>query len=309
MRIDPRLFLYFVAVADELSFTRAAKRLLIAQPWLSQQIRKLESQLGFALFERSSRSVELTEQGQRVLPDARALAACAHQLDVLTRQLRHTTQSRLRIGIPPYGSQFECFRELVQRYATLYPQASIEIEYGWTPSLLDRLQQGELDLAFVLSDHLAETFESVYVCDAEVFVLMPADDPLARSPRVDIDALAGRAVGTFARALYPRLYDKLFDPVVAAGGRLLQLAQLDPKALKREILSRRLYWLGLADRAGANTPQRNSSLSARTLAGVHPDIAFSMIRLRQHGDPAIDAFWSLIGPVASDYRALATAQS
>ncbi|GAB7554277.1 LysR family transcriptional regulator [Novosphingobium resinovorum] len=104
MRIDPRLLIEFAAVAEEASFTKAAERLRIAQPWLSARIKKLETMLGFGLIDRTTRHVALTQRGRTFLEAARAVTIASEAANALAQNLRH----RERVGSrPPFESRVE----------------------------------------------------------------------------------------------------------------------------------------------------------------------------------------------------------
>ena len=149
MGLDVGLVLHFGAVAEDLSFTRAAARLGMAQPWLSTRIRQLETQLGVPLFARSTRRVELTEEGHALFARAKPLMEAARAVEELAGTLRGGA-GRLRVGMPPYGSRIPERIALVGEFARRWPSTSVELDVGWTPVLLDRVRQGSLDLAFVI---------------------------------------------------------------------------------------------------------------------------------------------------------------
>src|SRR5688572_32124391 len=92
---------YFVAVAEELHFRRAAERLYVAQPAVSEQIRKLEAELGVRLFDRTNRRVEITEAGAALLDEGRRVLAQANVARLAARNARDRATGRLRIGYPP----------------------------------------------------------------------------------------------------------------------------------------------------------------------------------------------------------------
>jgi len=148
MNVDLRQLRAFLAVADELHFGRAAAILHIAQPALSQQIRRTERDLGVDLFERTSRSVALTAAGRVLQGRARSLLRQAERdLDEVVRVGRGES-GRLDVGFVvsalPLGPI-----ERVQAFRERYPSVRVELTEGYTSRLLARIVRGELDLAIV----------------------------------------------------------------------------------------------------------------------------------------------------------------
>ena len=140
---------YFEAVARHQHFTRAAGELRVAQPSVSQQIRKLEGELGAPLFHRTRRGAELTEAGRLLLPRARAvleeLAAARAEVQALSALERGT----LRVGAPPsVGTHL--FPPALARFKERYPGIALVFREGGSLSLVQRLVEGELDLAVVI---------------------------------------------------------------------------------------------------------------------------------------------------------------
>src|SRR5919201_4780440 len=122
-RLDLRLVEYFIAVAEELHFGRAAERLHIAQPSLSQQIRRLEAQLGVRLLERDSRNVELTPAGEVLLREGRKLLRDAERT---LRAARSASTRELRVGF--YGTAgSELLPETLREFAALHPSVTVSI--------------------------------------------------------------------------------------------------------------------------------------------------------------------------------------
>src|SRR5918911_5216086 len=139
---------YFLTVAAELHFARAAQRLFISQPALSQQIRSLEAELGLKLLERNRRGVRLTPEGAAFLPEARAVVQQAdHALEV-ARALAEGATGHLRMSyvVTTPGGLPEL---VVSEYQRRYPQVHINADSGSTTQNLERLRCGELDVAFV----------------------------------------------------------------------------------------------------------------------------------------------------------------
>jgi DNA-binding transcriptional LysR family regulator len=172
--LDLRLVQYYVAVAEELHFGRAAERLHIAQPSLSHQIRRLEQQLGVTLLDRTSRRVELTEAGRALLAEGRRLLAHSERV---VRLVRSASVERLTVGF--YGSAAsELLPDVLRSFAEAHPTVDVSVR----ELLLDRVDEllgGGVDVAFtrLLPGQAAAEFE-VIAQEPRVLAL-PAAHPLA----------------------------------------------------------------------------------------------------------------------------------
>jgi DNA-binding transcriptional LysR family regulator len=176
--VDTRLLRAFVAVADELNFTRAARRLFVAQQALSSQIQQLESRVGARLFERTTRRVALTEAGERLLRHARAvleaLDAATEELDALRRAERTT----LRVGmsgtamVPLVG---ETIREFTERH----PEVELVLSNAGLRQPAAGLKEGTVDVAFVRPPFLDDGISMVTVLTEDRYIAVHADHPLA----------------------------------------------------------------------------------------------------------------------------------
>jgi DNA-binding transcriptional LysR family regulator len=182
--MDLRQLRYFVAVAEELHFTRAAARLLITTPSLSQQVRRLEGQLGVRLFDRSSTGVRLTPSGELLLPHARRTLAAAEELAASAVRLAQGQTTALRLGFISY-SLTEPARRLLTEYARREPDVDLQLrQYEWddpSAGLLD----GSSDAALVrLPFTGADRLSTVEIGRDAPVAVMAEDSPLAREPRV-----------------------------------------------------------------------------------------------------------------------------
>lgn len=139
---------YFIAVAEELHFTRAAERLHIAQPPLSQQIQALEAELGVALFERSRRRVSLTEAGQQFLSSARAILADTERAADNARRAARGELGELRIGLIISLPLTRLIPESINAYRQRYPDVTLQLRDMNTLVQFQALLDGELDLGF-----------------------------------------------------------------------------------------------------------------------------------------------------------------
>jgi DNA-binding transcriptional LysR family regulator len=218
MTMELRHLRYFVAVAEELHFGRAAERLGIKQPPLSLQIRQLERQLGTFLFHRLTRGVELTETGALLLDESRGI------LDQVER-VKAGVQSRARgeTGCIHLGfACATCFEPLVpgiiRAYRERYPSVLVSPEQSNTPLLAAGLRRGEIDVAFVrppLSDGDGLAVEPLV--EEPMLIVLPQWHPRAGDRSVPLAALAPETLILFPRTIGPGLHDAIIASCQRAG--------------------------------------------------------------------------------------------
>lgn len=147
-RVELRVLEYFVAIADEESFTRAAGRLRVAQPSVSQQIRSLERELGEPLFERGPRRVTLTSGGRALLPHARSILATAAAARAEFAARSGLLTGSLALGTVD-GLEETLFPALLGAFHERYPGVVVRLTAGTSAPLLDQVTRGELDAAII----------------------------------------------------------------------------------------------------------------------------------------------------------------
>jgi LysR family hydrogen peroxide-inducible transcriptional activator len=170
---------YFCAVAETSSFTRAAEREQVAQPSLSQQIMKLEEELGVRLFDRLGRTVRLTEPGQVFLPRARAILTELRAAKEEVAERQSTVSGAVRVGVIPTIAPYF----LPARIATFlrkYPQTSITVVEDVTVHLLDRLRNGQVDMAIMALPARGHDLECFPLLNERLYALLPKGHELAR---------------------------------------------------------------------------------------------------------------------------------
>lgn len=191
---DLRLMLHFAVVAEELSFTRAAQRLQLAQPWLSARIRQLEDSLGMVLFERAGRRISLTPNGQRMYEAARPLLAAIQTFEDDVTEIKRGNVSVLRVGALTVGTRDLRQKALFDLFERKDKSAQIVVEKGYTKLLLDRLRRGKLDIAFGVGPISDEALEAITFSTYNIGILMRAFDPLACRGDLKVSDLAGRKI-------------------------------------------------------------------------------------------------------------------
>ncbi|XAH25184.1 LysR family transcriptional regulator [Xylophilus sp. GW821-FHT01B05] len=219
--IDLRLLRYFIVVAEEGHLTRAAQRIGIQQPPLSQQIRVLEHELGVTLFRRLPRGMELTDSGQALLVDARAILAQVAQSIESVRRIAQGERGRIAIGFTESASLHPFVPAVIRAFRQQAPGVALTVEESNTADLVEALRHKRIDVAFIRSpvgDASGLVIETVLVED--MVVALPATHPLAadrRRKNIELSALAAETFIFNRRPSGPGLYDAIIAACRAAG--------------------------------------------------------------------------------------------
>lgn len=144
--LDLRRLRYFLTVAEELHFGRAALRLHLAQPPLTRQISTLENELGFRLFDRTSRAVSLTPQGQHFLPYAQAVLEQVERAQVMADKLAAGSAGQLALGYASSIALSELFSQALQAFAQRFPQVQLTLVEGASVSQWGQIVDGRIDI-------------------------------------------------------------------------------------------------------------------------------------------------------------------
>jgi DNA-binding transcriptional LysR family regulator len=204
---------YFIAVAEELHFGRAAQRLHITQPPLSFQIQSLERELGVQLFVRGRR-VQLTESGRALLAKAREAIEAADAAARAAQQASLMINGCLRVGYPAAGV-FELPPLALRTFQERFPNVAVETVVAPTGAHLEALRAKQLDVAFVRLGVLdRETMQFRTLQLEPLLLAVPEDHALAQLPVVPVELLAGEPIILFPHALEPLLYRYLVTDVL-----------------------------------------------------------------------------------------------
>jgi len=212
---------YFVAVAEEAHVTRAAQRLGIQQPPLSQQIRALEAELETPLFHRKPRGVELTQAGAAFLVEARAILARVEEARDAARRAARGEAGRIGVGFTSSASFHPLVPRTIRAFREAHPLVSLNLEEGGTPELVEALRRERLDAAFVRSPIGAGEGLVVDPVLAEpMAAALPAGHRLtsgSAATRLDLAELAAETFILYRRPLGPGLYDTIIAACRRAG--------------------------------------------------------------------------------------------
>jgi len=209
---------YFVAVAEELSFTRAARRLGIKQPPLSRQIRQLEKELGTPLLRRLTRGLELTDAGKLMLEEARVIL---HQVErAKTGVGRRARGETGRINIGSSGASYfhPLIAAIIRAFVQDYPAVHVTPEASNTTMLVVRVGAGAVDVAFIRPpiDH-HENLKTERLVDEDSVMILPAGHRLSGAKSAPLSALAKEKFIMFPRAINPGQYDSILAACRRAG--------------------------------------------------------------------------------------------
>jgi len=234
---------YFVAVAEELNFSRAAERLHMAQPPLSAAIRQLEQELGAELLLRTTREVRLTEAGATFLEGARRTLAELDRAPSDAQRAAAGDLGSLRVGFS-WNARFETLPAIGRAFRLSHPDVSLLTEEMWNARMLPALRSGVIDAAVSLCPEVTGKFSYVRVRSEPVIALLAQSHPLAGRDAIELHALSEEGFLLFPRELAPRLYDFMasfcrhagFEPRIRgesfhSGWELQILADVDVLAL------------------------------------------------------------------------------
>ena len=288
--IDIRLVKSFVAVADERSFTRAAERLHVAQPWLSVQIRKLEEQLGFRLFERNrNQAVIPSSQAEALLPAARDYLAAADRMAGSARRIRDGATMVLRLGAPDFSAEMPMRSAIVDSFCVDHPEFELEVSNAWTVELLKRVRDCELDIAFTVGPHVDASTEAMVIARYRLSLLGRADELRDFPDPLQLTALAGRTVAIFRRNVNAPFHDSIAPVLEAAGINVGYLAESAYTAILHN--SQRTGMLALV----GNYVEETSVPEPLMIVPIdEAGLSFNLNLVRRVGDrsPAVSALWS-----------------
>ena len=209
---------YFVAVAEERSFTRAAERLWVAQPGLSTQIRRLETELGVKLFERHTRGADLTEAGELFLERARVALAAADAAGATGRDLDAGLVGRLRLGIAS-GAQWRPASDLLRRFSHERPDVELTVLEAYGGTLWRDLRDGRIDALVAPAGHASPDLRALELGSESWVVLIGVGHRLAGIGPVAADDLDGEPIAVTGHrdgAVLDRAVADLFDELGVA---------------------------------------------------------------------------------------------
>ena len=198
----------FVTLAEQQHFTRAALSLEISQPSLSEQIRKLEGELGVELFHRTKRSVHLTGAGHVLLAEARSLLSQAETMADLARQAATGEVGNLAVGFVE-SSVFSQLPRLLSVFRTKYPKVNLKLRELSTEEQLAGMRERSIDVGILRTPIQGSDIETKHLSRESLVVVLPRSHKLARRPTLSLRALRNEKFILYARPEARRLRDEI----------------------------------------------------------------------------------------------------
>ena len=210
MALTFRQLRYFLVLAEELHFGRAAERLHISQPPLSASLKQLEEDLGARLLDRSGRQVTLTPAGELFRQQAGRLLNQLGDARDMVRRLGHATGGRLRIGFTP-TMLFRSVPSAVAAFRTRYPDVELQLLEHNSADQLEALALGRIDLGFIHALPLPDSVNSLTIAEEPFVCCLPGDHPLAGRRRIALEELAHAPLVMFSRSLASHYHDRIMS--------------------------------------------------------------------------------------------------
>lgn len=287
--IELRQLRYFIAVAEELHFGRASRRLHMTQPPLSQAIQALEAQIGAALFIRTRRSVALTPAGHALLPEAMRVLQQVAALPALAQRAASGASGSLSIGFVSIAD-YSVLPTMLREFRIARPDVLISLQEATTDVQLERLADSTLDIGFLippLPDKLRNELDYHPILSESLVLALPEGSAQARRTTVALREVGQLPLIVFPRPLAPRLHDLILG--------CFQRAGITPQIGQEAIQMQTIVGLVSAGMGIALVPQSVSNLKRpgveyRALKDPSPTVEVGLAWRRDNPSPVLAAF-------------------
>lgn len=293
MTIELRPLRYFVAVAEEMHFGRAANRLHMTQPPLSQTIQALEAQLGTALFARTRRSVALTAAGRALLPEAQRLIEQVDGLPRLAQRAAAGESGRLSLAFVS-SADYSVLPSALREFRSAFPDVHIELREATGDVQIDELSANRIDLGILIGaqpDKLDGEFDYLPLLSEPLVLAAPEGMQSSPQKKRSLKSWAELPLIVFPRRLAPVFHDQIFDCFRTAG--------ITPHIGQEAIQMQTIIGLVSAGMGIALVPQSVSNLQRpgveyHALEEASPLIETGLVWRRDHASPVVQAFLELM---------------
>ncbi|PIF98301.1 LysR family transcriptional regulator [Comamonas sp. 26] len=291
--MDLRRLTCFLAVADELNFSRAAQRLHMSQPPLSQQIRLLEQEMGVQLFERSRRAVTLTPAGLLLQEKARQIVELHQQAGELCRMAAHGLAGRLRIAFTASVPLFDEFSAMLRDFRTRYPEVELDLQHMTTGEQIAALTAGQIDIGFMRPSpafRIPVPIREQTLWRDELMLALPARQAADSLP-VALSALADQPFVLHPTVLGGGLHEHILA-LCSEAGFVPHIAQ--PARETSTMLALVAAGLGLSIVPSVYERICPPGVVLQPLADAARHSRIAMVSMQQAPSPCVQMFWQLL---------------
>lgn len=291
--MDLRRLTCFLAVADELNFSRAAQRLHMSQPPLSQQIRLLEQEMGAQLFERSRRAVTLTPAGLLLQEKARQIVELHQQAGELCRMAAHGLAGRLRIAFTASVPLFDEFSAMLRDFRTRYPEVELDLQHMTTGEQIAALTAGQIDIGFMRPSpafRIPVPIREQTLWRDELMLALPARQAAGSLP-VALNALADQPFVLHPTVLGGGLHEHILA-LCSEAGFVPRIAQ--PARETSTMLALVAAGLGLSIVPSVYERICPPGVVLQPLADAARHSRIAMVSMQQAPSPCVQMFWQLL---------------
>lgn len=258
---ETRLLETAILLAEELHFSRTAERLRIDQSTVSKRIDEVESLIGFRLFERDHRSVEVTDSGREFIEQARLALLHIEKAIQRGRSVKEDAETALHIGRSPCTDPF-LMSTLLSIKLPLFPQLRIDVTEQFSCDLIREVVTGGIDLAIATEPPNSLLLTIIKVTESPFYIAISERDELANESSVSLESLAGRVWVMFERKVHPAIYDSVMR--ISGDRRVL------PSQLRRVMVPEDAYPFIVEDRAVAFLTKSGALRMIRNEVTVRP---------------------------------------
>ncbi|WP_372791432.1 LysR substrate-binding domain-containing protein [Paraconexibacter sp.] len=289
-RIELRHLRSFIAVAEERHFRRAAERLHMSQPPLSQQIKALEEALGVTLLDRDRRGVRITDAGAVFLDRARAVLAAMDGAADAARRAQAGELGRLSIGFVG-SSMYGRVPEILRRFRATHPEVHLSLRELNTAAQVDALVHGDIDVGFLRPPVSADGVEIESLLEEPVVVVMPEDHRLVGMPSLTLMHLRRERFVLLSRAAAPGQHDAISRALAAEGAAPLVVQEAEEM---QTIIGLVASGMGVSLVPASVRALDRHDVVYRDIVGPAPSIELAYAYRQGETTPVVDAFLSAV---------------
>jgi DNA-binding transcriptional LysR family regulator len=283
--MELRQLKYFVTVAEELNFRRAAEKLYMEQPPLSRQIRKLEEELEVELFHRSKKfGVTLTDAGQALLDEARLTLAQAQRAVSAVQQAQKT--SKLTIGFSLCAFD-RVLPELIQKFRQQYPETQVNLTEMSKSKQIQALLNNEIDLGFCYAPIDQPELETLTILSEPLAVVLPIDHPLAEQKQIELRSLAAESFILCPQDIKPDVHAQILQLCAQAGFQPQVIREATPPEVQLRLVE---SGMGISLIAANSQTRHNANVVYRSLVDPVLMLKIAAVWHKKHQSPALLEF-------------------